>query len=309
MSVRVGTCSWADDSLSKLWYPPGVSSAEARLRYYADHFDTVEVNSSYYALPTPEMATAWAARTPPGFVFHVKAFAMMTRHPVKVEQLPPDLRSEVAFDERGRVDHPSPELRAELFRRFCRAIEPLREAGKLGGVLMQMPPYIVVKPETMAYLEWAREQLPGEQMLVEFRHRSWLTEANIEATLRFLEQLPATYVIVDAPRMDGNNVAPTVIARTSETAYLRLHGRNKLTWNKRGGSASERFDYLYPRAELAEWVEPLRELAAHGDVYAMFNNNGRSTDVAGNPFAQAPANASELLQLLGEAGVPVAAAR
>ena len=101
MSVRVGTCSWADDSLSKLWYPPGVSSAEARLRFYADHFDTVEVNSSYYALPTPEMATAWAARTPPGFVFHVKAFAMMTRHPVKVEQLPPELRSEAAFDERG----------------------------------------------------------------------------------------------------------------------------------------------------------------------------------------------------------------
>ena len=147
-------------------------------------------------------------------------------------------------------------------------------------------------------------------MLVEFRHRSWLSDDNREQTLQFLEALPATYVIVDAPRMDANNVAPTVVARTSATAYLRLHGRNKQTWNRRGGSASERFDYLYPRQELAEWVAPLRELAAESDdVYAMFNNNGRSTDVAGNPFAQAPANAAELLELLGEAGVPVAAAR
>ena len=160
MSVRVGTCSWADESLSKLWYPPGVSSAEARLRWYAEHFDTVEVNSSYYALPTEEMATAWAQRTPPGFVFHVKAFGMMTRHPVRVEQLPPDMRSEAEFDERGRIDRPSRELRSAVFRRFLRAVEPLREAGKLGGVLMQLPQYVVFKPSSFAYLEWARSSSP-----------------------------------------------------------------------------------------------------------------------------------------------------
>src|SRR4029078_8110705 len=131
MSVRVGTCSWADDSLSKLWYPPGVGSAEARLRFYAEHFDTVEVNSSYYALPTEAMAAAWAERTPPGFVFHVKAFGMMTRHPVRVEQLPPDMRSEAEFDERGRIDRPSRELRSAVFRRFLRAVESLREAREL----------------------------------------------------------------------------------------------------------------------------------------------------------------------------------
>ena len=226
MSVRVGTCSWADESLSKLWYPPGVSSAEARLRWYAEHFDTVEVNSSYYALPTEEMATAWAQRTPPGFVFHVKAFGMMTRHPVRVEQLPPDMRSQAEFDERGRIERPSRELRSEVFRRFLRAVEPLREAGKLGGVLMQLPQYVVCKPSSFAYLEWAREQLTDHHMLVEFRHRSWLTDEHREQTLAFLERLPASYVIVDAPRMTSDNVAPTVVARTSDTAYLRLHGRN-----------------------------------------------------------------------------------
>jgi uncharacterized protein YecE (DUF72 family) len=310
MSVRIGTCSWADDSLSKLWYPAGVGSAEARLRYYAEHFDTVEVNSSYYALPTPEMATAWAQRTPPGFVFHVKAFGMMTRHPVRVEQLPPDLRSQATFDGRGRIDHPSDELRHEVFRRFLRAVEPLREAGKLGGILMQLPPYIVAKPESLAYLEWARGELGEAHMLVEFRHRSWLEGGQRDATLRFLRELPATYVMVDAPDVAGANVAPTVVARTSDTAYLRLHGRNAATWNRRGGSAAERFDHLYTREELGQWVAPLRELAAEsGEVFAMFNNNGRSTDAGGHSFAQAPTNAAQLAELLQLAGVPVAAAR
>lgn len=311
MSVRIGTCSWADDSLSKLWYPRGVSSAEARLRYYADHFDTVEVNSSYYALPEPAMAEKWAERTPPDFVFHVKAFAMMTRHPVRAEQLPPDLRTEVALDERGRVDRPSREVRAEVFRRFSSALDPLRQAGKMGGVLLQLPQYITYGERALEYLEWAREQLRDDELLVEFRHRSWLTDENREAVFSFLEGLPATYVMVDAPRMESNNVAPTVIAATSPTAYLRLHGRNASTWNKRGGSASERFDHLYTKDELAEWVEPLRELAdRHESVWAMFNNNGRSVDVAtGAEIAQAPANALELRELLEDAGVPVAAAR
>ena len=310
MTVRVGTCSWADDSLSKLWYPPGVGSAEARLRYYADHFDTVEVNSSYYALPAVEAARAWAERTPPGFVFHVKAFGMMTRHPVRVEQLPPDLREHAEFDDRGRVDHPSRELRAAVFRRFLEAVRPLVDAGKMGGVLMQLPQYVTYKQSSLDYLTWAREQLGDSHMLVEFRHRSWLEDEHREQTLEFLRALPATYVIVDAPPMKGANVAPTVIARTSDTAYIRFHGRNTATWNKRGGSASERFDHLYSRTELAEWVEPLRELAGEAhEVWAMFNNNGRSTDVAGNPFAQAPANAAELIELLDGAGVPVAAAR
>jgi uncharacterized protein YecE (DUF72 family) len=311
VSVRIGTCSWADDSLSKLWYPRGVSSAEARLRYYADHFDTVEVNSSYYALPEAAMAEKWVERTPPGFVFHVKAFAMMTRHPVRAEQLPPELRSEAALDDRGRVDHPSRELRAEVFRRFSAGVDPLRQAGKMGGILLQLPQYITYGERAFEYLEWARDQLPGDELLVEFRHRSWLTDDHREEVLSFLEALPATYVIVDAPRMESNNVAPTVVAATSSSAYLRLHGRNAATWNKRGGSASERFDHLYTEAELAEWVEPLRELAErHENVWAMFNNNGRSTDVAsGREIAQAPANALQLRSMLEEAGVPVAAAR
>jgi uncharacterized protein YecE (DUF72 family) len=149
-AVRVGTCSWADESLVKVWYPRNVRSAEGRLRHYAERFDVVEVNASYYALPTAEAAADWARRTPPGFVFHVKAFGLMTRHPVRVEQLPPDLREQAQTDHLGRVQHPSEELRREVFDRFHHALEPLRDAGKLGGILMQMPPYMVFKPSSFA---------------------------------------------------------------------------------------------------------------------------------------------------------------
>ena len=130
--VRVGTCSWADESLTKYWYPPGVKTGD-RLRYYAQHFDTVEVDSTYYRLPVEEMVQRWAERTPDGFVMHVKAFGVMTRHPVKVEQLPTDMRDDAPVDEKGRVDRPPREFRAEVFKRFHDALEPLRAPGSSAG--------------------------------------------------------------------------------------------------------------------------------------------------------------------------------
>jgi uncharacterized protein YecE (DUF72 family) len=314
--IRIGTCSWADESLTRYWYPPGVKGAEERLRYYADRFDTVEVNSTYYRLPTPEMVERWAERTPDGFVMHVKAFGVMTRHPVKAEQLPTDLREAAPLDERGRVDRPPREFRAEVFRRFNDALEPLRRSRKLGGILMQFPPYVVFRPQSFEYLEWAQGQLAGDEMLVEFRHASWLEEENRKETLAFLEGHHMTLVIVDAPRTGGRNVSPTVVAATTPTAYIRFHGRNAETWNKRVGSAAERFDYLYPEEELAEWVEPLSQLSGKAEtVYAMFNNNGRSTMPGvpslespaeeGATVAQAPVNAQMLRRLLEREGLPV----
>ena len=321
--VQVGTCSWADETLTKVWYPPGVRSAEERLRYYTDRFGTVEVNSTYYRLPDATLVGTWAERVPDGFTMHVKAFGLMTRHPVKVEALPDDLRDVMPVDERGRVDRPPRELRAEVFRRFASALEPLRQTGKLGGILLQFPSYIVQKPVSLEYIEWAQEQLPGDELLLEFRHRSWLDEEHRAETLRFLEERGLTYVVVDAPKTEAKNLVQTVVAATTPTAYVRFHGRNAATWNKRTGSAAERFDYLYSADELREWVEPLRELAVESDsVYAMFNNNGRSQmpafgglegldpyEVAGDPqkglVAQAPANALMLRQILADSGVEV----
>jgi uncharacterized protein YecE (DUF72 family) len=304
--IRIGTCSWADEALSKHFYPPGTPPAE-RLAYYAEHFDTVEVDSTYYRLPAEQMVERWAERTPEGFVMHVKAFGLMTRHPVKLEQLPADLRDDAPTDDKGRVDRPSREFRGEVFRRFLEALGPLRAQGKLGGILFQLPSYVVRKPVSLDYLRWAREQLADDEMLVEFRHSSWLEEGARDETLRFLEELDATHVIVDAPRIEGaKNVIPTVLALTSPTLYVRFHGRNASTWNKRGGSAAERFDYLYSDDELREWVSPLRELAEQAEqAYAFFNNNATSPDGRGGRVAQAATNAQALRKLLEAEHVPV----
>ena len=295
--VRLGTCSWADQGLIERWYPSTCRSAEARLRYYAERFDTVEVNSSYYAIPEAATAQRWAERTPDGFVFHVKAFGLMTGHRVRPEQLPPDLRPLVdRLTSRGNVE-PTPELTRRVFRRFADALAPLREAGKLGGVLMQYPPSLAAGEASRALVEESCSRLGDVEALVEFRERSWLADDERASTLGWLEDRGLTYVAVDAPVVTTANVSETVTARTSETAYVRFHGRNADTWNVKSGVASDRFDHYYEDAELEPWSEPLRELGRSATrVYAMFNTNNAD---------QGPANATLLRRILERDGVPV----
>jgi uncharacterized protein YecE (DUF72 family) len=298
--VRVGTCSFADDALVRHWYPRGLPAGE-RLAYYAERFSTVEVDSTFYRIPDAAIVQRWADRTPPGFVLHVKAFGLMTRHPVRLEQLPPDLREGMPLDARGRVDRPPRAARAVVFRAFLDALEPLRQSGKLGGLLFQLPPYVVPKPASFDYLEWARDQVGGDEMLVEFRHRDWFAEDRRAELLGWLEARRMSYVTVDAPRLAAAGVPLTMVAVTGPLAYVRFHGRNAATWSRRGGSAAERFDYLYGRDELAGWVEPLRELAASAEqTFAFFNNNNQTSGVA-----QAPAGAALLRRLLEQENVPV----
>jgi uncharacterized protein YecE (DUF72 family) len=300
-TIRIGTCSWADDALSKHWYPPGTPPL-ARLSYYGERFSTVEVDSTFYRVPTEQMVRGWAERSPDGFVMHVKAFGLLTRHPVKLDQVPPELREGLPIDDRGRVDRPTREARGAVFRAFLDALQPLRDAGKLGGILFQLPPYVVWKPSSLDYLEWSREQLGADQMLVEPRHRSWFAEDVRAELLRWLEQHRMSWVTVDAPKLDAANVPSTLVAATSPLAYARFHGRNAGTWNVRGGSAAERFDYLYSEAELREWVQPLRELAGQADeAYAFFNNNNQTDGVA-----QAPAGAILLRKLLEDESIATA---
>ncbi|HVD26678.1 MAG TPA: DUF72 domain-containing protein [Gaiellaceae bacterium] len=304
-ALRIGTCSWADEALSKYFYPPGLPAGE-RLAYYSERFDTVELDSTYYRLPVESMAERWVEQTPDDFVMHVKAFGVMTRHPVKREQLPPDLRDEAPVDDRGRVDRPPREFRAEVFRQFREALDPLRRAEKLGGILFQFPPYVVYKPASLDYLTWAREQMEEDEMLVEFRHTSWYEESVRSDVLSFLEEHGMSLVVVDAPKVEAKNVPPTLLALTSPTLYLRFHGRNADTWNVRGRSAAERFDYLYSAEELREWVGPLRELSGQAEnAYVLFNNNNRSPGGDGGWVSQAATNAQSFRQLLKEAQVLV----
>jgi len=293
--VRVGTCSWTDRTTVRVWYPPSVHTAADRLRYYATQFDTVEVDSTFYGLPTSATARLWAERTPPGFVFHVKAFAMMTRHAVRPEQLPLPLRSthQLELDGQGRVVHPSADLRRQTFELFSEALDPLRAEGKMGLVLLQFPPYFVANETNREYIAHSVALVAPDKAAVEFRHSSWVAPEELTGTLELLYSLGAAYVCVDEPRMEGPTVLPPLTAATAEVAYVRFHGRNSATWNARVDSAAERFKYLYADEELAEWVEPVRHLQQQAaTTYAMFNNC----------YADyAPRNAKQLMSLLGAA--------
>lgn len=268
-TVRLGTCSFADEGLLKAWYPRGVSTPKARLGYYAERFDTVEVDSPFYHLPDPAVTGRWAQRTPPEFVFHVKAHRTMTHHDPAEQEL--------AF----------PEFRASL--------EPLELSGKLRGILLQYHPRFVKSAEAKEELSRVRDLLEPLVPLIEFRHRSWLEEDERADTFAFLERNGLAYVSVDAPPTRASNVLPPVAAATHRVAYVRFHGRNVKTWNIKAEKSSERFDWMYTDAELAEWVDDLGRLANEADeVYAMFNNNR-------DDFA--PRSATILRGLLDEAGI------
>jgi len=276
----------------RAWYPPALRGAADRLRFYAAHFDTVEVDSTFYALPNPFTARLWAERTPPGFVLHVKAFGLLTKHGIRPQQLPGFIRSEHGFelDTYGRILHPTAELRERAFALFREGLEPLRESGKLGVILMQFPPYFVASEPNRQYLVESVNRLAPDRAAVEFRHVSWLAPRVLDDTLDMLRSLGACFVSVDAPRVSSPNALPPLTALTSDIAYVRFHGRNAATWNARVGSAAERFRYLYTEEELAEWVEPVRHLQEQaGTVYLMFNNC----------YADyAPRNAQQMLSLL-----------
>jgi uncharacterized protein YecE (DUF72 family) len=270
--VRLGTCSFADEGLVRSWYPRGVSTPKARLAYYAERFDTVEVDSPFYHLPDPAVTGRWAQRTPPEFVFHVKAHATLTHH--------------------------EPADQAPAFAEFRASIEPLELSGKLRGILLQYHPRFVKSDEAKEELSRVRAFLEPLVPLVEFRHRSWLDEDERADTLTFLERHGLAYVSVDAPRTRASNVLPPIAAATHRVAYVRFHGRNVKTWNIRSEKSWQRFDWMYSSDELAEWVEKLGRLASEADeVYAMFNNNR-------DDFA--PRSATILRGLLDEAGIPTA---
>lgn len=280
-----------------LWYPKGVTTPEQRLRYYASRFDTVEVDSSFYAIPRSEYAKAWAERTPDEFVFHVKAYGLMTGHEVDERCLPPELRDYPHAVERGRVLGADPDMVDASFDLFLDAIEPLRAVGKLGGILMQFPPYFTAKtPEAerrgLEYLDYAAGKLEGYRTLVEFRHPSWVDEQRRTRSLEFLRDRGLSYVSVDNPQFESRSTMPSLAVATNDWAYVRLHGRNADTWFARTASSADRFDYLYSTEELEEWVEPIKRLASEADeTFVMFNNNKRD-------YAQR--NASEIATILGD---------
>jgi uncharacterized protein YecE (DUF72 family) len=300
-TILVGSCSWTDPTLIACgrFYPRGVASAEARLRYYATQFPIVEVDATYYAPPTERNSVLWARRTPPRFVFDVKAFALLTGHQAAADRLPPELRGALPPEVAGRRRVRGAELGEDFLERVWQlhrdALAPLAAAGKLGAVLFQFPPSFVPTAATRAYLRGIPERLPGLTAAVEFRGGGWMQPDAAAGTLALLEQAGLAYVCVDEPQV-ARTSTPPVVAATAPLAYVRLHGRNAETWHVTSGAASDRFKYLYGDEELEEWVPKVDELARQaGAVHVLFNNNYEDWGMR---------NARRMAQLLGAEGGP-----
>jgi uncharacterized protein YecE (DUF72 family) len=237
----------------------------------------VENDAAYYALPDQRQAQLWAERTPDGFTMDFKAFGAITTHPVDPARLPRDLREALpaAAREKRRLypkDLPA-ELRDEIHARYWVALEPLRQAGKLGAILLQYPDWFVISHQNKDEILRARERLPDDRLAVEFRNETWLSERNRAETLRFLAEHDLTYVAVDEPQGFPSSVPPVAAATSARLAMVRFHGRNAENWKKKGISAAERFDYRYSEAELAEWVGKIETLASESDeVHVLMNN-------------------------------------
>ncbi|HZT54653.1 MAG TPA: DUF72 domain-containing protein [Burkholderiaceae bacterium] len=280
MTLLVGTASWSSKTLvdSGRFYPPGVASAEARLRHYASHFPLVEVDSSYYAMPAPATAQRWAERTPDGFTMNVKAFRLFTGHPTSPTVLAGDIRAALPPSTKANLylrDLPA-EIADELWRRFTEALAPLRAANKLGLVHFQFPPWLLRHAEGHAHVRMCIERMAGHTLSVEFRHRSWFADARASAsTLAFERELGVVHTVVDGPQGFANSVPALWEVTHPQYALLRLHGRNAETWNIRGArDSSERFNYDYSEAELGELAQQIRRLAARAlATHVVFNNN------------------------------------
>lgn len=277
-NVRTGTAGWTDRTLvrSGLFYPKGATSAEARLQHYAKHFSLVEVDATYYSLLPPAVAEHWAAWTPADFRFDIKAHPVLTGHPIDVARLPADLKQ--AFERTGldsaRVyaDRLPAELAREVELRFRALLEPLRVAGKLGCVMLQLPPWTSATRGAARHIERVAERWSDVPLAVEFRHKSWLLPERRERVFALLRRLGVSYVCVDEPAAAVGGVPPVVAVTRGELAMVRFHGQNAGAW-RRGSSVQERYNYLYTPAELEPWVQRVLQLTEEAnEVHAVFNN-------------------------------------
>jgi uncharacterized protein YecE (DUF72 family) len=270
--VRVGTASWTDRTLLESgWYPPEADTPDKRLRFYARQFPLVEVDSTYYALPAEQTATAWAARTPPGFTFNIKAFSLFTQHPTRVAALPAGLREAAGTSGKDRVylKDVGPGVADEAWERFLGALEPLNQAGKLGAILLQFPPWFPISRARKEYIVSCARRVAPRQVCIEFRNPTWMTPDNQAETLGFLAEHKLPYVCVDMPQGYKDSIPP-VLAATAGLAVLRLHGHSG-KWTSK--DIHERFGYDYSDAELSEWAPKVRGLAEDAQTTDVLFNN------------------------------------
>ncbi len=292
--ILVGTASWTDKTLIESgWYPSEAKTAEKRLQYYASQFPLVEVDSTYYFPPSEANSERWVERTPDDFTFNIKAFSLLTGHPTRTDALYKDL--DVKSDKRNVYPKDlDKEVIDTVWDRFLSALEPLEEAGKLGILLFQFPPWFTIARRNKDYvLECAKRAAPL-RIAVELRNQTWMDGDNEKETLEFLEGHGLPFVCVDMPQGFRSSMPP-ITAATSDLALLRFHGHNDEEWESK--SVSKRFRYHYSEDELEQWVPRISKLNEEADrTHILMNNCYRD---------YATTNATDLSALLRASGLDV----
>ena len=288
--ILVGTSSWADPGFVEDWYPKGMA-AKDRLAWYAQRFEYVEVNSSFYAIPAEKTVARWAEITPEPFTFDVKLHRLLSRHAAGLDSLPLDLRADARTNERGRVTL-TPEIESAMVDRTLEAVAPLEEAGKLGPFLLQLTPAFAPGKHELDELDGLAGRLAGHGLALELRHRGWVEGERLSQTLDWYERHGVSFVGVDSPPGEHVPILPSIDAVTRrDLAYIRCHGRDTEGYLK-GKTVAERFGWLYSDEELQEVAARARALAKDAaEVHVAFNNN-RGAD--------APSAARRFRELIGQ---------
>jgi uncharacterized protein YecE (DUF72 family) len=299
--ILVGTSSWADPGFIKDWYPPKMPAGQ-RLPWYAERFEGVELNASFYAVPERDTVRRWVDVTPDGFTFDVKLHRLLSRHSAGLDSLPPSLRERARTTQRGRVVLDEA-IEMALVEELLDAIEPLESAGRLGALLLQTTP--AFKPsrrgeeadgepgaDRLAELEPLVAAVAPRRLALELRNRHWVEGEQLSETLAWCSEHDVAFVCVDAPPGDHFSIMPAVDAVTrDDLAYVRLHGRDTHGYLT-GKSVAERFGWVYGDEELEEVATRVQGLAEQAaEVHVLFNNN-RDDD--------APSAARRFRALLGQ---------
>jgi uncharacterized protein YecE (DUF72 family) len=244
--ILVGTSGYSFDDWVGNFYPAGIRKGDM-LREYSKHFAGVEVNSTYYRIPHPAVLKRMEEKTPDRFEFIIKANQEMT-HKRSTDEA--------------------------VYRGFKEAIQPLIDAGKFSGIIAQFPWGFKRTSDNIAHLEFIKEKLGEYPLFVEFRNSGWITDDLFDN----LRTVGIGYCAVDEPRLKG--LVPPIAEVTTDTGYVRLHGRNAKTWWGKGGG--DRYDYLYSEDELKEWLEKIKGMSREAKKTFVFFNNCHAGQAARN---------------------------
>jgi uncharacterized protein YecE (DUF72 family) len=271
--ILVGTASWSDPGFVRHWYPKGMRAGD-RLGWYAQQFEMVEVNSTFYSVPDLRMVERWSATTPDGFIFDVKLHQFFSFHSTAAKLLPADLQRRAQTDERGTAK-PTPALQEVMLNTFLQSMSILRAAGKLGVLLLQLSPAFSPRMHKLEELEFLIDGLREYRLAIEFRNRNWVVDNQLRSTIDFLKQRKVAFVNVDAPSAEHFTIMPSNMNEITnpQLAYLRLHGRNARGYLS-GKTVAARFDYDYSDHEIAEIAERTKTLSHKTrELHVIFNNN------------------------------------